>query len=41
MVIEPQFHHAYEFRDGLAKVVVDRMVGYINPRGEYVWKPTK
>ena len=43
-VIEPSFDRAYRFENGLAKVeVIDAVgckVGYINPRGEYVWKPS-
>lgn len=41
LVIEPQFAWVYDgFRHGLAKVAVDRKIGYINRMGEWVWQPS-
>jgi hypothetical protein len=34
--IEPRFTYAYPFSDGLAVVVLDRRMGYINTKGEFV-----
>jgi hypothetical protein len=40
-VVEPQFDYTYGFHGGLAMVLIDDKFGYINPKGEYIWKPTK
>jgi hypothetical protein len=42
LVIRPQFHEAYQFSGGIAKVKpsFDRM-GYIDKTGKYVWTPSK
>jgi len=45
IVIEPQFEYAGDFTNGLAEVHVRKpteafiMMGYINKKGKYVWKP--
>ena len=41
-VIEPRFNWIYGgFRHGVAEVLVDGKVGYINKSGEWVWEPTE
>ena len=44
LVIEPILRRADSFKNGLAKVYVEDAdgwkAGYINQRGDYVWKPT-
>jgi hypothetical protein len=42
LVIKPQFSSAAFFKNGLAKVFVnDELSGYIDKKGEYVWRPGK
>lgn len=41
LVISPQFDEAGDFRGGLAMVKIADRTGYINKRGEYVWKPSR
>lgn len=38
MVIRPQFDNTDVFRDGVALVQLGEKIGYINPKGEYVWQ---
>ena len=38
-VIEPRFQRAEPFYKGLAQVIVDNKVAYINQAGHYVWGP--
>jgi hypothetical protein len=45
-VIKPQFFHANDFKDGLARVVIgiggpDSKLAYINKEGNYVWGPSR
>ncbi len=44
MVIDPVFHTADSFRNGLASVTIrekkDIKFGYIDINGDYVWEPT-
>ncbi len=51
-VIKPQFFRASDFQNGLAVVMMFRddemfnnaeqaMLGYVNRRGEFVWRPTR
>jgi hypothetical protein len=37
-LVEPTFKQAYNFRSGLALVVDEETVGYINRKGEYIWR---
>jgi hypothetical protein len=37
VAIQPQFIHAYEFRQGLAFVWLDDGVGWIDRTGNLVW----
>ena len=39
IVIPPKFDEAWVFTDGLAGVVVDQQIGYIDGTGEFVWGP--
>jgi len=40
-VIEPRYQWIYGgFRHGLAEVLVGGKIGYINQRGEWIWKPS-
>jgi hypothetical protein len=41
MVIEPAFDAAWEFSQGLARVIVAGAEGYIDESGKYVWPPSK
>lgn len=34
--IEPRYSYAYPFQEGLAVVMLDRKMGYINTKGEFV-----
>ena len=38
-VIEPRFQRAEPFYKGLAQVIIDNKVAYINQAGHYVWGP--
>ena len=40
IVIPVQVELAAPFVDGIARVVAEGKTGYINQRGEYVWKPS-
>lgn len=37
-LIEPTFKQSYNFRGGLALVVDEQTIGYINRQGEYTWR---
>lgn len=39
MIVEPKFHHAWNFHEGLAAVAVDWARGFINEDGTYVIEP--
>lgn len=40
-LLEPQFGWVYKrFRHGLAEVLVDGKIGYINSKGDWVWAPS-
>lgn len=41
MAIALNYDWAFGFIDGIAQVVVDGKVGYINKSGRYVWEPTQ
>lgn len=40
VVIQPQFHFASSFSNGVAFVAIDGKPGYIDKAGHYIWKPT-
>ncbi|NIP38455.1 MAG: WG repeat-containing protein [Candidatus Dadabacteria bacterium] len=40
LVIEPRYYQALEFSEGLACVETWGKQGYINTKGEWIWKPT-
>jgi len=40
IVIQPQFDKAWPFVGGLARVKIGDKVGYIDKKGNYIWKPT-
>jgi hypothetical protein len=40
MVIEPKFTEVDDFEDGITEVWIDDKMGYIDRKGNYIWKPT-
>ena len=40
IVIQPQFDKGWPFVNGLARVKIGKKIGYIDKKGNYVWKPT-
>lgn len=40
-IIEPKFDWAFSFIDGLAQVEEEGKIGYIDKKGNYIWKPTR
>jgi hypothetical protein len=40
IVIQPQFDKTWPFVGGLARVKIGDKMGYIDKKGNYVWKPT-
>jgi hypothetical protein len=41
IVVKPRFQHVKSFVGGLARVITEAGVGYIDKTGRYVWDPTR